>query len=197
MATSSQETQTMTGRSSGRIPPLSRRRLRRRLPRGVVTLVLILALPAWLILLAGVVEFGLILVNQQQVALASRVGAEAASQTPGLPTVTGGQVPANVLNAIDQQLASTGIGRCKVILEHNVVGEGPSPTPVPVTLSSPQPAGCNCGPPSPDLLPDDRLYVRVTVYVPLTELSPNLLKISGFDISGMFLQQATTFRYEL
>ncbi len=186
----------MTGRSSCRTAALLHRRWGRR-RTGVVTLELILALPAWLILLAAVVEFGLILVNQQQVALASRVGAEEASQTPGLPTVTGGQVPANVLSAIDQQLASTGIGRCKVILEHNVAGDGPLPTPVPVTLSSPQPAGCNCGPPSADLLPDHRLYVRVTVYVPLTELSPNLLKIFGFDISGMFLQQATTFRYEL
>ena len=187
----------MTGRSSGRIPALPRRRLGRRLRTGVVTLELILALPAWLILLAAVVEFGLILVNQQQVALASRVGAEEASQTLGLPVTEGGPVPANVLSAIDQQLASTGIGRCKVILEHNVVPAGPSPTPVPVTLWSPQPAGCDCGPPSADLLPTDRLYVRVTVYVPLTELSPNLLKIFGFDISGMFLQQATTFRYEL
>jgi len=186
----------MTGHTTGRILAAPRRRSSRRLRAGVVTLELILSLPAWLILLAAVVEFGLILVNQQQVALTSRVGAEEASQTLGLPE-TEGEVPGNVLDAIDQQLASTGISRCKVILEHNVVPAGPSPTPVPVTLWSPQPAGCDCGPPSLDLLPEDRLYVRVTVYVPLTELSPNLLKIFGFDISGKFLQQSTTFRYEL
>ncbi len=143
-------------------------------------------LPVWLIALLAIIEYGQILSNLQQVSLASRVGAEEASQTLVLPTSPGGPVPANVLAAIDQQLASSGISRCRVILEHNVGG--------PVTLVS---GTCDgCVPPATPL-PVDREYVRVTVCVPLTELTPNLLALFGFDIADCTAQQSATFRYEL
>jgi Flp pilus assembly protein TadG len=150
-----------------------------------VVLELILMLPVWLIALLAIVEYGQIMANLQQVALASRVGAEEASQTPSLPTSPGAPVPANVLSAIEQQLASSGISGCRVILEHNVGG--------PVTLTS---GTCDqCVPPATPL-PLDRQYVRVTVCVPLAELAPNLLALFGFDIADCLAQQSTTFRYE-
>ena len=97
-------------------------------------------------------------------------------------------VPLNVRTAVDQQLASSGISRCRVTLEHNV---GVSPGPV--TLSS---GTCDCDPPA-TALPPRREYVRVTVCVPLTELTPDLLNMFGVDLSGCIVQHSTTFRYEL
>ena len=153
----------------------------------------ILTFPIWLIFLLAIVEFGQILSNQQQVALASRVGAEEASQTYALPLSDADAVPANVLRAIDQQLASSGISRCRVVLEHNVVPSTPSAIPVPVTLSS---GACYYDPPV-TALPSARQYVRLTVCVELTEITPNLLALFGFDVAGRTIQHTTTFRYEL
>ncbi len=164
-----------------------------RSPKGAVTLELILTFPIWLIFLLAIIEFGQILSNQQQVALASRVGAEEASQTAVLPLTGGSPVPASVLGAIDQQLASSGISACRVILEHNVVPSPPPVIPVPVTLSS---GTCHYDPPATEL-PLVRQYVRVTVCVELAELTPDLLGMFGFDISNRTVQHTTTFRYEL
>lgn len=152
--------------------------------RGAVTLELILTLPIWLIALLAIIEFDQILSGKQQMALATRVGAEEASQSSGLDSAIA--VPLNVLTAIDQQLASSGISRCGVILEHNVGGSA-------VTLTD---GVCQCDPPDVDL-PPRRQYVRVTVCVELAELVPNLLGAFGFDISDCIIQHSTTFRYEL
>ena len=156
-----------------------------RVRAGAVTLELILTLPIWLIALLTIIEFGQILANLQQLSLASRVGAEEASQTYPLPTA--GSVPSNVLTAIDQQLFSAGIApRCKVILEHNLA-------PGPTTLVS---GDCDCSPPDTPL-PVHREYVRVTVCAELTALTPNLLGIFGFDVEDCMVQQSTTFRHEI
>ena len=161
--------------------------------RGAVTLELILTLPIWLILLLAIIEFGQLLSNQQQVALAGRVGAEEASQTPDLPISPGVPVPANVLDAIDQQLASSGISACHVRLQHNVVPAAPPVFEAPIELSA---GDCDCREPDA-ALPSAREYVRVTVGVRLTQLTPNLLRMFGFDVSDRIVQQTTTFRYEL
>jgi len=155
-------------------------------------------LPVWLIFLLAIIEFGQVLCSQQQVELASRVGAEEASQTPDLPIDSNGNgqdddIPANVLLAIDQQLASSGMTRCHVRLEHNVVPEYPNTPPVPVTLDV---GTCDCEG-SAEALPTMRRYVRVTVGIAMTELTPNLLSTFGFDISDRIVQHTTTFRYEL
>ena len=152
---------------------------------GVVTLELILTMPIWLILLWAIVEWGQILSNEHQVALAARVGAEEASQTSGLASATA--VPTNVLTAITQELDSSNISWCNVILEHNLDG----------SLEELSEGMCDCEPPSTDLLPTNREYVRVTVCVPLTELACNLLGVFGFDISGCIVQHSAIFRYEL
>ena len=167
----------------------ARFRSHRRWSSGAVTLELILMLPIWIILMLAVIEFGLIGSNRQQVALASRVGAEEASRTPGLSTNNGDPVPGNVLNVIDQQLASSGLSRCEVVLQHNLGSVSPAYT----TLAS---GNCDC--PSPTgLLPTAGRAVRVTVFVPVTGLAPNLLRACGLDLSDRFIYHTTTFRHEL
>jgi hypothetical protein len=178
----------MIRRTKGQSRPGFRRRSPRAQRGGAVTLELILTVPIWLILLWAIVEWGQILSNQQQVALAARVGAEEASQTSGLASAA--SVPSGVLTAIDQQLASSNISRCKVIVEHNL--NGPLEE-----LEDSSGGPCDCDPPSTGLLPTNREYVRVTVCVPLTELACNLLGPFGFDISDCIVQHSATFRYEL
>jgi hypothetical protein len=85
-----------------------------------------------------------------------------------------GQVPADVLQAIDQQLLSGGIQRCRVRLEHNTGGAqstlvtGDCDGETRENLSAPLP-------------PDE--YVRLSVCVRLSEIMPNLLATFGFDVS--------------
>ena len=172
---------------------------------GAVTLELILMLPVWLIALFAVIEFGLLIANRQQVALASRVGAEEASTTGGLgATVDGDPVPTGVMEVIQQQLASSGITQCKVLLEHNIPGTDPPP----VGLQSGtcdftvNPTACTPPPvdyPAPDAsnLPSTGRYVRVTVYVQVGQLTSNLLSAFGLDLSARIIRQSTTFRHEL
>lgn len=162
------------------------RRIVRRPPRGAVVLELILALPVLLIFLLAVVEFGLILAQLKHVGLASRVGAEAAAQTPGLSTVDGDAVPADVRAAIDAQLSASGMAACKVILEHNVPAAM-------VTLES---GDCPCEPPGTPF-PTTARYVRVTVCVPLSDLTPDLLENFGYTTAGQTVEHSSTFRYEL
>jgi hypothetical protein len=157
--------------------------------RGSVTLEFILALPILLIVLLAAVEFGMFFSNMQQVDLACRVGAEAASQFapfPHGPTT----VPLNVADPINHQLASSDISPCKIILEHNVL-------PTAQTLTTTYGAGCACDPPAALLPAGTARSVRVTVCVPLIELAPNCLALFGFDLTGRFAQCSTTFRYEL
>ncbi len=148
---------------------------------------LILTLPIWLIALLAIVEFGEVYANRQQVALASRVGAEEASETDHLSTTDSGDpVPTDVINAINDQLASSNISFCKVVLEHNV---GSYHTNL-------QAGSCNCPVPNTPL-PDDGQYVRVTVFTEMTQVTPNLLRTFGFDVSDRVIHHTTTFRYEL
>ena len=150
-----------------------------------MTLEFLLVLPVLLIVLLATVEFGMFFSNMQQVALASRVGAEAASQT-SLPT--SGVVPTSITEPIEHQLASSGIVPCKVILEHNVSAV--------TTLTWPAVSPCPCDPPSTPL-PGVARYVRVTVCVPMTALAPNCLALFGFDLADCYAQSSTAFRYEL
>lgn len=158
---------------------------------GSVTLELIIMLPLWLIVMGAIIQFGLLIGNRQQVALAARVGAEEASRTVGLElTSDGDPVPANVVQVVQQQLLSSGVEHCKITLEHNLG----SPTTVLLTSGY-----CDCPPlgDSDTWPPEYGDYVRVTVYIASTELTPNVLKFFGFDISERFIRNATTFRHEL
>jgi len=153
----------------------------------VVTLELIIALPVWLIVLAATIEFGLFVADVQQLEMASRIGALAASETNPLPNAGG--IPIEITNAIDHQLQTAGLQSCHVFLEHNV--NGPA-----VTVESG--GACTCSPPDPASLPfpTEGRYVRVTVCVKMTEMTPNLLKVFGLDISNRVVRHASTFRHE-
>jgi hypothetical protein len=143
---------------------------------------LLLNLPIWLFLVLAVVQFGQRSAAVQQVALASRLGAEEASQTATLPSDDG--VPGNVLSAIERPLAGAGLVGSKVILEHNVGGR-------PVRWI----AGGGPGVPPRIPLPEVGNYVRVTVCVAPTGSIPHLFGTLGFGPRGM--EQSTTFRYRL
>jgi len=163
--------------------------------RGGVTLELILAFPIWLFFLLAVIELGLLESNLQQVVLASRVGAEEASQISLTGTTGTSHVPQSIVEIVEQQLESAGIAeegisQCRVILEHNVDGAY-------VRMDS-QNATCDCcAPPDEDFLPSFGRFVRVTVCVPMTAVTPNLLSCFGFDTADHVVQQSTTFRHEL
>ena len=155
-------------------------RKRRRPRRAAVVLETILALPLFVMMLLAIVEFGVYFSNAQQHALASRVGAEEASQTMSLSTTNNDPVPNNVLIAIDQQLGSSGITACRVILIHNVG----LPAGTTVELSS---GACDCDPPTPPNPSPGGEFVQVTVCCELTDLMPNCLSSFGFDITGSLL----------
>ena len=177
---------------------------------GAVTLELILMLPVWIIAFFALFVFGQLISYRQQLALASRVGAAEASYTAGLASTSPGDpVPPNVMQVIQDQLQSSGITQCKVILEHNVLPDPPPPPPTPpielvsgtcdFSVDPPvcSPPGCDCPAPSGANLPSTRHYVRVTVYVPVTELTCNLLGTFGLDLSDRYVRQTTTFRHQL
>jgi len=160
---------------------------------GAVTLEFIIALPVLLIILLAVVQFGMFFSGLQQVSLASRVGAEAAAQTDLSASETGDGIPADILNAINAQLASAGITACRIFVEHNVDGTDED------ELQEPSTSTWTCTPPATALPLDDAhgVYsVRVTVCVPMSELAPNCLSLFKFDISKRSTQCSTTFRYE-
>jgi hypothetical protein len=183
---------------------LSKRKLQRR--RGGITLEFILALPVLLIAMFAVFQFALFSVGSQQVALASRVGAEAASQIPlpnrrqyGIPPMLPcDKVPAYVVDAVLQQLRSAGIEPCCIILEHNA-NTFPSPPHADHYISPHQvfvtefSGGLSQRPDTP--LPPES--VRLTVCVGLSQLMPNCLSTFGFDIRDKTAQHTTVFRHEL
>jgi hypothetical protein len=163
--------------------------------RGSATLELFLVLPVLLIVTIGLIEFGVMMANLQQVALASRVGAERASELATLPaTTTGDSVPPEVIEAIQQQLQSSCIDWCHIRLEHNAGGTQE----VLVSTSGP-PCGCedfeNL---PPGEIPTGR-YVRLTLTVPLSEVIPPGLTLFGCNLVSpeVAFHSTTIFRYEI
>lgn len=158
------------------------------LRRGVSVLELVLITPVLLILLLAVIEFGQILANLKQVSLASRVGAKVASELAVLPP-TGSVFPADVAAAVQNQLLSNGLTYSRIVLQHDAGGSpnclstdgGPCPGTAPVTAFPGTAYGT---------------YVRVTVYVQMTQLSPNLLSTLGLTTVGKVIENTTTYIYE-
>jgi len=157
----------------------------------MATLELVLTLPILIVPVLAIVYFGVYYANMQQLALACRMGVEEASQTSSLSTTNGDPVPADVLDAIDDTLATAGMKRCRVRLEHNVGGST-------VVLVS---GACNGGPSSNlGTPPAYGEYVRLTVCVEKSEVVPTCLSGFGFGTSCSSTQVAectAVFRYEL
>jgi hypothetical protein len=163
--------------------------------RGVAAFELILVLPVLLLITIGLIEFGLMFANLQQVALASRVGAERASELATLPAMTTGDpVPLEVIEAIEQQLQSSCIDWCHIRLEHNAGGTQE------VLESS---IGTPCGCEEFELLPADEIptgrYVRLTLTVPLSEVVPAGVTLFGCNLVSpeQAFHSTTVFRYEI
>ena len=158
--------------------------------RAAVTMELLIGMPVILIGLFAVIQFSLYFSNAQQLALASRVGAEAGSQIElpnrtsyGVPpTAPGNRIPDQLATAILQQLQTANISPCCIILEHNVNRiETPGGSKYPRQVFFREFAPCRCELPQEPLPPKS---VRVTICVRLTELMPNSLAALGFDISS-------------
>jgi hypothetical protein len=161
--------------------------------RAAIVLELVLTLPILLILVLALVQFGLFYANMQHVALASRVGAEEASQTVALPTTDGEPVPENVRDAIARQLQSVGLQSCQVRLEHNVAG-----TQVALVSATSEACACEPGDNLTAPLPPGQ-FVRLRVSVPLADMMPNCLAVFGFNVCDpcKVAESTTIFRYEL
>ena len=158
--------------------------------RAVSVWELILALPALLVFLAALVEFGLILANTKVVALASRAGAKVAAESSTPFTASS---VTDVKSAVDAVLGSANMESCRVILDHNVPAGSASPM-TKGTCSS----DCTAvpGPPLPPAAGGTLGAVKVTVCVELSELTPNLLATFGFSTAKRQVREATVFPYE-
>ncbi len=180
-------------------------RYKSRARRGGITLEFLLAFPVLLIGLLAVIQFGVFFANTQQIALASRVGAEYASQVHlpnrqqyGVPpTARHNRVPEDIVHATLQQLRTAGMEPCCIILEHNTNtfryphGSGHYITPRQVLVT--EFGGCYCIIPKDPLPPNS---VRLTICVNMPQVMPNCLGTFGFDVRGSTVQHSSVFRFE-
>lgn len=157
--------------------------------RAVAVLELVLVIPILILPVLAIVRFGLYYANLQQVSLASRIGAEEASQTANLATFS--TIPGNVLDAIGHQLATAGIDSYQVRLEH----KGKSGTVVLFDSSG----SVGCGPSENLSEPLLGEYVRLTICVPVAELVPRYTDVFGLGIweNAEVVECTTVFRYEV
>lgn len=163
--------------------------------RGITTIEIIITLPIFIIALMAIVELGLLVSNEQIVEMSSRAGSQVASKLATIPS--SGSVPASVQAAVARELAQIGATHYHVRLEHNINFSGGSgATMAPVVLTSVTTgAPPNCPPPQAIALTPNRRYVRVTVCVYSTELTPNLLHNFGVDLSTRVSDQTTLRRF--
>ena len=161
----------------------------RRHRRAGVVLELLLSFPVLLIAFLAAIQFGMLFSKNQQLALASRIGALAAAQSFDLLPVNG-PVPPSILQPITRHMNLMGVSPYGVLIEHNVTNPQPM---TPVLLASGTPA---CTQPTTPL-PTSGRYVRVTVCVKVTQIAPDLLGFFGLDITADKIQQTSVFRYEL
>jgi hypothetical protein len=148
---------------------------------GVVWLEFLLIVPILLIVLLAAVQFGLLLANLQHVHLAAFSGAKLAASLPphALPKST-----RNIEERANRVLQTAGLGRaCRIKLVQNVSSGRPALT----TRGT-----CDCPQTRESRLPGGRRAgaVRVTVYVPLAQLTPDLLSSIGISL-GSRLTHAT------
>ena len=161
----------------------------------MVVLELILALPPLLMVVMAIVEFGLLFSNEQVVEMASRAGTQVASELTPLPTT--GAVPAPISNAVATELARIGITRYRIRLEHNVnPAAPPDALTTPVVLETTFGTGPTTTPAVPAVgVTSGVTYVRVTVVVFTTDLTPNLMSNYCLDLTGRVSAQTKLRRY--
>jgi Flp pilus assembly protein TadG len=163
--------------------------------RGSLTVEMIMVVVVLAIATVGIVQFGVFFANAQQVALAARVGALEASQTPNLAlTSSGDPVPVNILSAIEHQLQSSRIDWVRVRLEHNLASGGPIVLDSATSGYTYAPKTNLAGPPFAGTY-----YVRLTVYTPLNDVFPKQLSFFGQQLfpSSKTYEHTVVLRYEL
>lgn len=153
---------------------------------GVYVWELLVVVPLVLLMLLGVIEYGFIYLNLRHLATASRTGTKIAAEQAVFDIMA-------IKDEVDRHLLSAGFasGSAEVILQHNVGG--------PTTVISSAGAPVHFYPTTPALpgaatVPEG--CVRVTVCVPLTLLTPDLLSAFGFSVASLTAQQTVTFAYE-
>ncbi len=162
--------------------------------RAVVILELIITLPILVLAVLAVVEMGLWMSGKEQIEMATRIGAEAAAETPGLGGL-GSLAGTEIQTKIYRYLENAGISttNVEISLEHNLNGGGillyPNVNPCPPPTLPPVPPA--------QVPPVDRKYVRLILCIPSEDLTPNMLAYFGFDLTGRMTQHAKTYRYEL
>ena len=162
--------------------------------RGSLTVEMIMVVVVLLIVTVGIVQFGVFFANAQEVAFAARVGALEASQTVGLPV--SGDVPSNVIQAIQNHLDNSKIRWSHVRLEHNVTSNDAA-----VELETDSTINAVCGPkqnlPAPPAAGTH--YVRLTVCVPLRDVFPKQLSFFGEQLYPLTktYEHSAVYRYEL
>jgi hypothetical protein len=172
----------------------------RRHRSAAVVLETILALPVFVIMLMGIVEFGVLVENLQHVEAASRAGVLVASRmaagdihaVPGNP----GDLPAAILEAVNDELnlMKTGTLARQVRLQTNINNMGVIPAPLVIATftggqtAAPDPYVAVNAPAAPLAA-----YVRVTVFVDVPDVTPNVLAAFGLDFTNEVVQQTTTF----
>lgn len=188
LPTASASRRTRTGRRPRRRPRRS----------AAVVLETILALPIFVIMLMGLVEFGVLVENLQYVQAASRAGAMVASRMAAADIhANPGDLPVVILDAVNDELERMQVGVLarQVRLQTNVTAAGAIVVPPPAFFAftggqsvAPDPYVAITAPAAPA-----GAYVRVTVFVDVPDVTPNVLATFGLDFKNEVLQQTATF----
>jgi Flp pilus assembly protein TadG len=163
-----------------------------------VVLETILALPIFVIMLMGLVEFGVLVENLQYVQAASRAGAMVASRMAAADIhANPGDLPGVILDAVNDELERMQVGALarQVRLQTNVTAAGAIVVPPPAFFVftggqsvAPDPYVAITAPAAPA-----GAYVRVTVFVDVPDVTPNVLATFGLDFKSEVVQQTATF----
>ncbi len=153
----------------------------------------IVLFPVIAILLAAVIEFGLLLSGIKHVQASSRAGAKIASELSQADLGGADAVNVDVVkDTVDRVLSSAGFESCQVILENVTTG-----CVADNTRNSGTCTGCNAPATSlPTVAAVPGGTVRVTVCVDADQLTPDLLSTFGFDISSKIISASTSLPFE-
>ncbi|WDI40800.1 TadE/TadG family type IV pilus assembly protein [Bremerella sp. P1] len=164
--------------------------------RAASLLEIIIGLPIVLILLLAVVQFGLLQSNQQTLKMASRAGALVAAELVIDGTET--EPDASIVDAINEVLQKGGIlSPAESITDigevqlNYIVYDFDNEDAIDDVIYFD--AGCD---PPPTTYPD-YYYVQVTICIPATRLTPNVMACFGVDYSGRDAIMTSLYRHEL